>query len=328
MLCDPTQRNWRLKFPLYSWAVEYRHTMNIQDVDLNLLVVFDLLFRIRSVSEAAESLGVTQPAVSRQLKRLREVFEDELFVRTSGGMEPTSYANYLSDPVSSALSTIQDAISHRLVFNPNADTRHFTIGLTDIGEIYILPTLMQILAESAPNVTIKTVRSTGKVLRDEMETGQIDLAIGQIDHLEAGFHRRTLLTQGYVCIFRKGHPLEGQRFGTQEFFGAEHVVVSVTGAGHSKVEDLISSHRRKRKVRLEVPHYVGVGHILQSSDLIATVPEAMAIPSLSPFQLTSVDHPLRLPRLDVSLFWHSRNHGDSASQWLRSTIAKRCVLPP
>src|SRR6185503_14705763 len=152
--------------------------MELHELDLNLLVVFDQLRVERRVSKVAENLGLSQPAVSNSLAKLRKLFGDELFLRTPKGMEPTPYADQLAESVGYALAMIHSGVNQRTSFDPKSATRSFTIGMTDIGEIYFLPALIERLHREAPGVVLSTVRNTAINLRDDLESGRVDLAIG------------------------------------------------------------------------------------------------------------------------------------------------------
>ena len=169
--------------------------MELKDIDLNLLVVFNQLLAERKVSKVAENLGLGQPAVSNALARLRKLFDDELFTRTASGMQPTPFAEQLTESVGYALGMIHGAVNARNTFDPRTSKRSFTVGMTDIGEIYFLPPLMQRIEEVAPSVTISTVRNTATNLKDAMESGQVDLAVGLLSQL-----RRALFSA--VCSSR------------------------------------------------------------------------------------------------------------------------------
>lgn len=294
--------------------------MELHELDLNLLVVFHQLLVERRVSGAADSLGISQPAVSNSLAKLRRLFGDELFLRTPRGMEPTPYAEQLAEPVSEALALIHGGINRRSSFDPRSATRAMTIGMTDIGEIYFLPALVERLRREAPGVTLSTVRNTAVNLRDELESGKVDLAIGLLPQLRAGFFQRRLFTQSYVCLLRQGHRLAKRRIALAEYAGAEHLLVISAGTGHGKVDDLLRRRGIERTIRLTVPHYVSVGHILQRSDLVATVPERLADRLVEPFDLWAVPHPAKLPAVSISVFWHAKYHRAPASQWLRGVV--------
>ena len=294
--------------------------MDLKDIDLNLLVVFNQLLVERGVSKVANNLGLSQPAVSNALARLRKVTGDNLFLRTTKGMEPTPFAQQLAEPIAYALGLIHSAVNQRTSFDPATVKRSFKVGMTDIGEIYFLPKLMEELARVAPGVTMSTVRNTTVNLRDEMEAGHIDLAIGLLPQLKAGFFQRRLFRQRYVCMFRKGHGLDKRKMSLAEFSSAHHVVVVSEGTGHGKVDELLERSGVARNVRLTVPHFVAVGHILQHSDMVATIPERLAQALIGPFGLAYVNHPAMLPEIAINMLWHAKYHKDPANEWLRSLV--------
>jgi len=299
--------------------------MELEDIDLNLLVLFNQLLVERRVSKVADNLGLTQPAVSNSLARLRKLLGDELFLRTPSGMQPTPFAEQLAEPVTYALGMIHGALNQRSSFDPQRSNRSFTIGMTDIGEIYFLPTLMERLRQQAPGVSLSTVRNTGVNLKDEMEAGKVDLAIGLLPQLKAGFFQRRLFRQRYVCLFRHGHRLDRKKMSLTEFSAAEHLVVVSPGTGHGKVDELLERSGIERRVRLTVPHYVAIGHILQTTDLVATVPERLAQRMTAPFGLVYVAHPAKLPEVAINVFWHAKYHRTPDSQWLRTLVFETFV---
>ena len=294
--------------------------MELYDIDLNLLVVFNQLLVERRVLKVADNLGLTQPAVSNALARLRKLLGDPLFLRTPVGMEPTPFAEQLAEPVGYALGMIHGALNQRSTFEPGTSKRSFTMGMTDIGEIYFLPTLMERLSHAAPGVSLSTVRNTAVNLRDEMEAGKVDVAIGLLPQLKGGFFQRRLFRQRYVCLFRKGHKLDKKRISLAEFSAAEHLIVVSAGTGHGKVDEVLRRSGIERNIRLTVPHFVGVGHILQSTDLVATVPERLAQRLVEPFGLACVAHPANLPEVAINVFWHAKFHKEPANQWLRGLV--------
>jgi len=296
------------------------HAMELEEIDLNLLVVFNQLLVERRVSKVADKLGLTQPAVSNALARLRKLLGDELFLRTPAGMEPTPFADQLAEPVTYALGMIHSALNQRVSFEPASSTRSFTVGMTDIGEIYFLPALMDRLRQAAPGVSLSTVRNTAVNLKDEMAAGKVDLAIGLLPQLKGGFFQRRLFRQRYVCLFRKGHRLDKKKISLAEFSAAEHLVVVSAGTGHGKVDELLKRSGIDRNVRLTVPHFVGVGHILQATDLVATVPERLAQRLVGPFGLVCAPHPAKLPEVAINVFWHAKFHKAPANQWLRGLV--------
>ncbi|AJP58523.1 LysR family transcriptional regulator [Pandoraea vervacti] len=306
--------------------------MDLHAVDLNLLVVFQHLYNARRVSRVAQTLGVTQPAVSNSLARLRTLFNDELFIRTSRGMLPTPMAIELAEPVAAALDALHGVFNRELAFDPATSQRAFQIAMTDIGEVHFLPKLMHALGERAPGITVSTVRNTAVNLREEMAAGQVDLAIGHLPDLTTEFFQRRLFRQKYVCMFRPGHPLDrtarsaGSRKPTatpmtrEDFERSEQVMVVAAGTGHGQVDDFMARAHVQRNIRLRVPHFVALADILHATDLIATVTEKFAQRSARHFGLRYVDHPIDLPDVQINLFWHARYHREPGSQWMRALL--------
>lgn len=294
--------------------------MELRNLDLNLLVVFNQLLIDRQVSAAAVNLGLTQPAVSNALKRLRLALQDELFVRTYQGMEPTPFAEQLAQPVALAMQTLRDALNRQDHFDPATSKRTFTLAMTDIGEIYFTPRLVDALAKHAPNCVISTVRENPMSLREDLQNGTVDLAVGLLPHLQAGFFQRRLFHHRYVCLCRKDHPATQAPLTLERFCSYGHVRVISANTGHVEVDAFMAREGIERSVRLEVPHFVAVGHILQGTDLLATVPERFALCCEVPFGLTSLPHPVALPEIAINLFWHGKYHKDPANRWLRQLM--------
>lgn len=294
--------------------------IRLQDIDLNLLVVFQLMYRERKTAVVAEILGLSQPAVSNAIARLRKLLGDELFLRAARGMEPTPFADHIAEPVMYALSTLENTVNVRDVFDPATSTRRFCVAMTDIGEIYFLPRLMERLATAAPGVTLSTVRNHAVNLKEEMETGTVDLAIGLLPQLISGYFQRRLFSQRYVCLFRKEHPAAQGAFGMEEFLAAKHAVVVSEGTGHGHVEEVLVKQGIQRPVALRLPHFVAVSYILQATDLVVTAPEKLAQSIATRFDIRYAAHPVDLPTVQINLFWHRRFHQDAGNRWLRSLI--------
>lgn len=296
--------------------------MQLKDIDLNLLLVFDRMLAEKRVSAVGASLGLSQPAISNALARLRKLLGDELFLRTARGMEPTPFALQLAEPVAYAMGALHTALNQQVVFDPATSTRAFTIAMTDIGEIYFTPKLMEVLAQAAPGVTISTLRNnTATSLREELEAGHVDIAIGLLPQLKAGVFQRRLFRQHYVCLFAGTHALARKRsVSLKDFSAADHVQVQAVGTGHGKADDVMAAQGIQRRIRLRVPHFVAIGHILRTSDMIATVPERLAQSIAEPFGLVWRPHPVALPQIAINLFWHAKAHRDPGNQWLRGLL--------
>ncbi len=295
--------------------------MEISRIDLNLLVVFHHLLTHKKVSLVAQILGMSQPAVSSALGRLRVSLGDDLFLRTQAGMEPTPYAMQLAEPVALSLDGLQQALNVRAAFDPQSSCRNFKLAMTDVGEMYFLPILMASLAKEAPSVTLEVESVAHPSLKEEMTTGRIDLALGLLPQLQAGFFQQALFRQQYVCLMRKSHPLAGKnKLNLTSFTHAEHVRVVAAGTGHGRVDMALERRKLRRNFRLTIPHYVSLGDVLSHSDLIATVPERFADRILGPFELVKRDLPIKVDPSAIHQFWHSRLHRDPGHQWFRQHI--------
>lgn len=298
--------------------------MKLHELDLNLLLVFDRLAQDGRVSRVAESLGLSQPAVSNALRRLRDALGDELFVRTPAGMAPTPYAQQLAGPVAAALQGLQGALHVQASFDPARSERCFTLAMTDVGEIYFLPVLMDALAREAPGITLTCLPVADTALREQMAAGRVELALGSLPQLQGGFFQQALFRQRYVALMRAGHPLAGSTaLSAARYRQAAHVRVVSAGTAHGQVDDALQRLGVARRVQLTVPHYVALGQVLASTDLVATVPERLAERLAGPHGLASRPLGLKLPTSTIAQLWHAHLHRDPGHQWLRALVAQR-----
>lgn len=302
-------------------------THPVASLDLNLLTVFVQIYQDRKVSLAAENLGLSQPAVSNALARLRLLLNDPVFVRTARGMAPTPLADQLAIPISNALASIRETLSSQIRFDASTSHRSFVLAMTDIGEFHFLPPMVRYLERHAPGISLATVRNTAINLRYELEVGNVDIAIGHLPDLVNDFHRRVLFRQRYVCLFRKGHPLDYSSPSVADYEASEHAVVVSAGTGHGRADELISQAGIHRRIRVRVPHFVALADVLENSDLVATVPELFAIRSVRRFALAYSPHPVTLPAIEIGMFWHTKFHRDPGNQWLRQQLVEQLVYP-
>lgn len=293
--------------------------MNNDRADLNLLAVFEAVWRLRNVSIAAEELGLSQPAVSNAIRRLRDRFGDRLFVRTAEGMQPTPLAQEFGPVLSTALAQIQAGLHRRRHFDARAEDRTFTVIMTDIGEIVFLPALLQHLKANAPRISIRTVQLSADATQHALESGAVDLAIGYMPDLKTGVYQQQLFTTEYVCIVRKDHPAIRGRLTRKQFLDATHAVAEAAGTGHYVVEERLARLGVQRRIGLRIPNFLALPTIIASSDMIATVPEPLAAASLPALDIKIMPHPIAFPKLSIRQFWHERYHDDPANRWLRQT---------
>lgn len=294
-----------------------------KDIDLNLLVVFQEVYQDRQISSVARKLALSQPAVSNALARLRRCFDDELFVRTATGMQPTALAEQLAEPVALALTHITHALNRQESFDAATSKRHFTIAMTDVGEVYFMPLLAEHFYRLAPHIQLSTVRAGDIDLKTEMESGRVNLAIGAFDHLSEAWYQRRLFRQNYVCLFRQTHPLAADRLEMKDFLAARHLIVASKENPYAKVNQSLEKAGIVASAHLRVPHFVAVPYIVSNNDLLVTVPQKLAERAAVPFGLRYVKPPLRLPALQTHMFWHRRYNQDAGNQWLRGFISER-----
>ena len=312
-------------------------TKDLSGLDLNLLRVLDVLMQERRVATAAQRLQLSQPAVSNALARLRKALGDELLTRAPYGMEPTEFAKSLHSSLRPALLSIEQSLQMKTAFDPTKSVWHARIAMTDIGEIVFLPSLLTHAQQAAPGLTLETLRDNQATsfaqgsmggITTAMAEGKVDLAMGWLPDVSEGLYQRKLFTQHYVCIARHGHPLlpgKAPKLTLENFLQAEHIAIRAEGTGHTKADEMLQGMKaagQQRKVRLRVPNFLSVPHLVSQTDLIATVPEKLAQQCAAAFQLQVLDHPVKMPAFELKMFWHRRVHTDPANQWLRALIVQ------
>jgi DNA-binding transcriptional LysR family regulator len=292
-----------------------------RDIDLNLLVVFHEVFHARQISAAAKRLQLTQSAVSNALARLRRTLGDELFVRTALGMQPTPLAEHLAEPIAAALAGVTQALNRQAPFNPAESERQFTIAMTDVGEVYFMPVLIEKCGAVAPGIRVASVRAGTIDIKEEMEAGRVDLAIGAFDDVSSALYQRRLFRQSYVSMFRMGHALEEGELTLKRFLAAQHLFVASQESPYDRINQILEKAGIRAGGTFRVPHFTAVPYIVSSTDLVVTVPQKLAERAAVPFKLSYLRPPLRLPSLQTNIFWHRRFNQDEGNQWLRGLIA-------
>ena len=294
--------------------------MDIRSLDLNLLVVFDAMLHHQNVSKAAEAIKLSQPAMSAAISRLRTLFDDPLFVRTKAGMEPTPKAKALSPSVRLVVQTIQTDILLPKKFIPANSDRTFTLVTPDIAEVNFLPRLIAELAHQSPLINLKTLAMPREAAADSLASGAAEMAIGYFPDLhKAGFFQQKLISSSHVCLLRKKHPIVGEKITSTQFMQAPHAVVRPDGREHL-FEQFLQSKNIKRRVVVELSHFMSLLPIIETSDLIATVPKDLADFFVKHGDVRYIPTPMKSPVIDVHLFWHQRFQKDPAHIWLRQVI--------
>lgn len=303
-------------------VIESIHIMNILDFDLNLLAVFDAVFAESSISRAADRLGLSQPAVSNALARLRKTTGDRLFVRLANGMAPTPYAERIAAPIAQGLAAIRMSMAQSQGFDAAVSDRSFVLYLTDLGEAFFLPRLLALLGRNAPGVKIRTLPTPPEAAREALRSGAVDLAVGNLPDFQAGFYQQRLFREHYVCVVGRDHSGIGSRISPRRFAASRHAIVAPAGTGHGIIERSLIEHGLEDRIVLRVQNFLVLTSIVAMTDLIAIVPHSVGS------QLSRQDHvklvpvPIPIPAFDVKLCWHERFHDDVGNRWLRSQFAE------
>ncbi len=298
--------------------------MNINTLDLNLLLVFDALQRSHSVTLAGEQLCISQSGVSNALRRLRDAFGDELFVRTNSGMMPTPLAESMAEPIHAALQQIRQAVENRGYFDAANSTRHFRLALSDVGQMLLFPHLLSYIDKHAPNISLETVPLSRNGLAEQMSAGEIDLAIGVARPLGAGFFRHRFRRLRFVCVASKNHPTIRGSISLEQFLQASFIEYEPTGGSYKHflkhADRLFEENNIQRKVSVKMAYLSGIESIIAGSDRIAVVTEALVTCMDLENTVQVIDLPFDIPTLDVTLQWHERIDKDPAQAWLHKAV--------
>lgn len=286
--------------------------MHINELDLNLLRIFDAVYRQRSVSRAAEALALSQPAVSQGLTRLRLVLKDALFTRAGRGVAPTPSADALAHAVQQALQLVAEALQSTEHFDPAHARRIFRIHMSDIGESEFLPGLMHQVRRLAPGVRIETRQLDYAQVENALDTGQIDLAFGYLPGVEKVQHQR-LFAERYVVIARADHPRLVARPALQTLALLDYVVVR----HHTETVRLLDRLGLNDRVRLSTPHFMVIPAIVRATDLVVVLPLRIATKFAQDGTLRIVQPRWGVSDFDVGLHWSGRAQNDPANRWLR-----------
>lgn len=308
--------------------------LHLSRIDVNLLVGLDTLLRERSVTAAAKRLGLSQSAMSHQLRRLRELFDDPILVGGRGGMVTTPLAETLEGPIRRALLDLGRAIRGELSFDPSTAERTFTIATKDAVEMFGLPPLLELCSREAPGIRVRG-RPIGPSTFSALQEGDVDLVIGP--DVEAalgvpfpGLRRRVLVREGHVCAVRAEHPVVARvrREGgltLERYLALRHVHVHVPGLGITEgsiVDDALAAQGLQRDVVARVGYFVSGLFVVAASDLAVTLPRGVAEPLARMLSLELFEPPMPLPDNLLVMTWHERFEEDPANKWLRSAVVR------
>lgn len=304
--------------------------MNINRIDLNLLVYLDVLLRERNVTKAASQLGISQPAMSNGLRRLRQLFDDPLLVRTSEGMTPTERASQLAPMVREVLVNIEKAVQPQTAFDPSSSDRVFRIMASDYTESTLLPSLLRELREKAPKVCLDILTPSDVSFLD-VEQGRVDMVINRFDSMPQSFHQTTVWEDRYVCLMSVENPIR-DNFNLESYLGAQHVWVSKTGMGVGVgvnpkdsqrlgwVDEFLRKQGKKREISVFTRHYQAAMLLAEQKDLVVTIPKKAADLQKNNPRLVALPTPFEVPTFELKMAWSPLLQHNPAHQWIRRLV--------
>ncbi|OUR60876.1 LysR family transcriptional regulator [Bermanella sp. 47_1433_sub80_T6] len=308
--------------------------MNVERFDLNLLIYLDVLLRERSVTKAAQILGITQPAMSNGLKRLRVLFDDPILVRTSDGMSATERAIALQPLVRNILAGVDTAVQPTGDFDSELSNRMYRIMVSDYAEATLVPAIVKRLRREAPGVVLDFLTPSDVTYKD-VEQGKVDMAINRFDELPQSFHQKTLWHDGFSCLVNPKNPLL-KNYDLAAYLDSNHIWVSKTGMGVGTgvnpnkdkavqlgwVDEALAAAGHKRKISVFTRHYQMPALLAMNNDLVATLPTKIARMQALSGDLKLVDPPFMIPEFELKMAWSPLLHHNPPHQWMRKLIAE------
>ena len=298
--------------------------MNINTIDLNLFLVFQAIYTTRSVTLAGERLGLTQSAASNALKRTRERFNDPLFVRTTDGMIPTALAERLIGPIEEGLASLHRAVDQGRTFDPRSSNRIFRLAINDIGQLVMIPQLLEEVRRLAPGVRFETIDASMLEARHGMMHGQVDIALGSWEPLGQSFFQQRIFDETFVVLMSGRNKMASEpELKLEHYLSAEHIAYRPSGATDTALQQTLdrAGVLDKRNVVLTAAHSLGLSSIVAGSNLLLTVPRRLArAMTASRPDLESRSAPFAVMPFEIRQQWHERFHQDSGNRWLRELV--------
>jgi len=291
--------------------------MQLSKIDLNLFVIFDAVYREQNVTRAASQLNLTQPAVSNALSRLRQSFDDPLFVRTPNGMSPTPVADSAIGDIRKALELMRNTVDTQARFNAEKSRTVFHLGMNDLAEALLLPKLHESIRRDAPNVSITSYYVARENAAQELKAGKIDLLLDAPVNNARGLQLKPLRELPYVLAMRQGHPLTKGRVSLENYLAAEHLHVSSRRKGRGQVDLALNRVGKQRRIAARTQNYLVAAKIAQETDLLWTTPKVLA--SALNFHTTRL--PFNVEPLLWNLYWARNTEQDPANHWLREKLS-------
>ncbi len=306
--------------------------MNIGRIDLNLLVYLDVLLRERNVTNAANHLGLSQPALSNGLRRLRELFDDPLLIRTSEGMVPTARAQELQPIIRDVLAKVDKAVQPQAAFDPTKDAHFFRIMAGDYAESTLFPHVLRRLRKEAPGIVLDFMTPSDVSFLD-VEQGKVDMAINRFDSIPQSFHQKAVWADHFSCLLSVNNPIL-EDFSLDTYLQASHIWVSKTGMGVGVgmnpldaqhlgwVDEALRSIDKKRRIAVFTRHYQTAMLLAEQNDLIVTIPSKAAQLQRDNPRVVIKEPPFEIPPLDLTMAWSALLQHNPAHQWMRRFVVE------
>jgi DNA-binding transcriptional LysR family regulator len=299
--------------------------VNISGIDLNLLVAFDALMEHKNVTRAARAVNLSQPAMSNALSRLRDLFSDELLVRSPAGMRPTPRALEAHDAVLNVLAAIDGVFDTSSRFDPGKDARIFRVAMAEDPSLFLLPTLTRRVAAEAPRIELDVVSTSILPGVELVQSGEVEACVAMTPkNLPKELRFTPVFRERLVAVVRKDHPIakstKDQKIPLKDFLSFPHVSLRPSNNAPRRVDDALAKMGKERTVAVTVPHFMVLLYLLPGTDMIACVAEKLARRVAPSLGLVLLEMPVRVPAYDVCLVWHRRFDQDRGHMWLRDTI--------
>jgi DNA-binding transcriptional LysR family regulator len=292
--------------------------LNLRRIDLNLLIAFDALVHHKHISRAADQIGLSQPAMSNTLRRLREVFEDELLVRTPQGMQLTPRALELAGPISLILRQIERILEPDRSFDPQHAQRVFRVRMSDVLATLVLPRIDRDLHLSNSGISLDVVHLSPEATVDMLERDELDLAVSFALSHDTTIYSEPLVPDRMICAMCRTHPLAGGPISTEQFLAYRHVKVSISPTDMRFVDGILIEHRQNRDVAVNLPHWLVVPHVLRGSSFLSVMPERLAL--VIGHDLVFKELPFSTQPFEWRIYWHRRHDTNPVIKWLRGIL--------
>lgn len=293
------------------------------------MIAFDAIYRTRSIAKAAGALDLPQSTVSRWLARLRAHFDDPLFVRTQQGMDPTPVATKHASPIAEMVRIYQTELRNGGNFDPATTSRDFNIATSDVGSLLVLPALHRCSLTAAPSARLTATPLGDEELITCLESGDVDVAVGNFKDLYGYVRSQTLAVDTYVCVMSAAYHDPTKPLSLRAFRKAKHVVICAKAMGHAHqhVERQLRDTCRPENIRLVAESFLVAGLLVEQDHFILTTPSRVASLLSRQSNLITVAPPIDLPKFKVTQYWHERFHREPGNRWLRGTIRKAFAAP-